>query len=321
MDHIVDYTLFMGRFQPYHLGHHAVVTKALELSDTVLIGLGSAYAARSLKNPFTVDERQSIIEAALGDDASRVRFIAIEDHRYNLNRWITEVQEGVDDAVLHGKWKADPTSVSLIGHRKDSSSFYLKMFPMFGFIDVANHEMISATDYRHHLFTTSPPDKLNFLVNDAELDVIRRIHASDDFQALIDEYWEVQAYKLKWWPKGPAGAVIRGLYVTVDAAVTCAGHILLVKRGGFPQPGTWALPGGFLNPDETIEDGMIRELREETGLGVPEPVIRGSIASRIVADDIDRDPRGRIISNAFHIDVRNPDFTGNRDEFRLPRVK
>jgi bifunctional NMN adenylyltransferase/nudix hydrolase len=91
-----------------------------------------------------------------------------------------------------------------------------------------------------------------------------------------------------------------------------------VRRGKFPGKGLLALPGGFLNPKETIEDCMLRELREETGLRVPTKVVAGSIKSRRVFDDPHRDARGRVITHAFLIELQPmegglPKVTGGDD--------
>ena len=69
--------------------------------------------------------------------------------------------------------------------------------------------------------------------------------------------------------------------------------LLLIKRGGHPFKGCWALPGGFLNPGETIEQCALREIEEETAV---KPV---SLMSIGLFSEPDRDPRGWIISNAF----------------------
>lgn len=69
--------------------------------------------------------------------------------------------------------------------------------------------------------------------------------------------------------------------------------ILLVKRGEHPFKGCWALPGGFLRQNETIEECAMREIREETNVTPSALMLIG------VFSDPDRDPRGRIISNAF----------------------
>ena len=64
----------------------------------------------------------------------------------------------------------------------------------------------------------------------------------------------------------------------------------LIRRGSDPFTGQWALPGGFLELDETLEEAARRELREETALEV-ETVVAGP-----VFDAVERDPRGRVLS-------------------------
>lgn len=88
-------------------------------------------------------------------------------------------------------------------------------------------------------------------------------------------------------------------YVTVDIVVLtirndrlCA---LVVERGSDPFKGRWALPGGFVEPDEGLYDAARRELEEETGVGV------GAARLEQLASygDPGRDPRGRIVSVAW----------------------
>lgn len=69
--------------------------------------------------------------------------------------------------------------------------------------------------------------------------------------------------------------------------------VLLIQRGEYPFLNHWAIPGGFLRMDETLEECALREIREEAGV---EPV---SIMPIGAFSACDRDPRGRIISNAF----------------------
>ena len=70
-------------------------------------------------------------------------------------------------------------------------------------------------------------------------------------------------------------------------------HILLVKRGEHPFMNKWALPGGFLKADETIEACALREVKEETNVS-PEAILPVGIFS-----DPQRDPRARVISAAY----------------------
>ena len=84
--------------------------------------------------------------------------------------------------------------------------------------------------------------------------------------------------------------------LTADCVVVNdSNEILLVQRGNEPYKGCWALPGGFMEMDETLEHTAVRELEEETGLKVDEQDIR-LIG---VYSTLDRDPRGRTVTAAY----------------------
>lgn len=72
-------------------------------------------------------------------------------------------------------------------------------------------------------------------------------------------------------------------------------YVLLIKRGNYPYKNCWALPGGFINPNETLLAAAVRETTEETGVEVSESMVR----FLRMLDDPDRDPRGRCLS-ALH---------------------
>lgn len=86
--------------------------------------------------------------------------------------------------------------------------------------------------------------------------------------------------------------------VTVDMLVFAFGpgglEVLLIERAREPFAGSWAIPGGFLEMDETAEAGALRELREETGMSLSGPV---AFVGAYSAPG--RDPRGRTISLAY----------------------
>lgn len=72
--------------------------------------------------------------------------------------------------------------------------------------------------------------------------------------------------------------------------------VLLIKRGGEPFKGAWALPGGFVNEGESSVEAARRELAEETGVNVPDA---DSLALIGIYDTPGRDPRGWTISAAY----------------------
>ncbi|HET8687496.1 MAG TPA: NUDIX domain-containing protein, partial [Methanosarcina sp.] len=102
-------------------------------------------------------------------------------------------------------------------------------------------------------------------------------------------------------------------FVTTDAVVVQSGHIALIQRRDNPGKDLWAIPGGFLNINERIVDGCIRELREETGLKVVDKVLKGSIVDREVFDDPKRSDRGRTVTHAFYFKLE--------DSMDLPHIK
>lgn len=84
-------------------------------------------------------------------------------------------------------------------------------------------------------------------------------------------------------------------------------HILLIERGNDPFKGQWALPGGFMDMDETLEECARRELMEETGIKVQHMDEVGSFST------VDRDPRGRTITVAFMTEIPITEAHGGDD--------
>ncbi|RLI79854.1 nicotinamide-nucleotide adenylyltransferase [Archaeoglobales archaeon] len=87
---------FIGRFQPYHLGHHEVIKNIINEVDELIIGIGSAQESHSFENPFTAGERVLMISMALNelDIKKRVYIIPLEDIKRN-SLWVAHVREMV----------------------------------------------------------------------------------------------------------------------------------------------------------------------------------------------------------------------------------
>ncbi|HZD36781.1 MAG TPA: NUDIX hydrolase, partial [Nitrososphaeraceae archaeon] len=81
--------------------------------------------------------------------------------------------------------------------------------------------------------------------------------------------------------------------LTVDVILELDSKILLIKRKNNPYKGSLALPGGFVNDGERIEDAARREVNEETSLDIGLMDILG------VYSDPKRDPRGHLVSTVF----------------------
>jgi 8-oxo-dGTP diphosphatase len=87
--------------------------------------------------------------------------------------------------------------------------------------------------------------------------------------------------------------------LVVAGAVGDDGVVLMIRRGGDPFRGMLALPGGFVDVGETVEQAALRELEEETGITVEAADLR--LAG--VYSQPGRDPRGWTVSVLFRIDV------------------
>lgn len=96
--------------------------------------------------------------------------------------------------------------------------------------------------------------------------------------------------------------------VTVDCIATdedC--NVLLIKRKNDPWAGRWALPGGFLDVGESLQDAVRRELREETG------AIAAGVRFVCYRDKPGRDPRGPTVSYVFHARISKQEIIGMDD--------
>jgi bifunctional NMN adenylyltransferase/nudix hydrolase len=141
--------------------------------------------------------------------------------------------------------------------------------------------------------------------------VLARLRGAPSFAQLQAEYHAVKAHRQAW-----SVAPYPVIHVTVDAVVVQSGNLLLIRRGRQPGQGLWALPGGFLDPHETLLEGCVRELREETCIGVSEPDLLACLRGQHVFDAPDRSVRGRTLTHAFHFELppgETPRVSGGDD--------
>lgn len=321
-----DILVFVGRFQIFHEGHKRVVDRALELSEHVVMLFGSANAAPSIRDPFSFGERTDMVARVYPGQRDRLIFRPLNDTMYNDTAWVFRVQEIVKQ-VLDGFPENPPHNtlhglrdirIGLIGCSKDRSSYYLKLFPTWKSEEVEFLDPINATDLRALIFRDTPERIGDMHLGDRALsdgvlpgsviDDLEAYRATGAFRHLVDEQAFIQRYRSQFedYPYPPT-------FVTVDAVVIQSGHILMIRRKGRPGKGQLALPGGFVGQQETLEEAMLRELREETRLKVPTPVIKGSIRSVRTFDDPHRSQRGRTLTTAFLVQLA--------DQAALPRIK
>ncbi len=305
-----DFLAFIGRFQPFHIGHAHVLASALKRARHVVVLIGSANLARSVKNPFTFEERAGMIRAVYPDETASGRLIirAVDDYAYNETAWVTAVQREVKRAVLdigngggvvlHG---LKDFRTGIVGFLKDASSYYLKAFPEWDFVEIEQtYGTFAATDIRADYLRRAPRLPRD-LCPPAVVDKLEAFRLTPEFARLVAEAEWVAAYR-KSWEAAPYPPV----FVTVDCVVQQAGFVLLVERGDHPGKGLLALPGGFIGANEHLRESAIRELREETEIAdakgpIPPAMLASFIEDKAtrVFDAPDRSVRGRTITHAF----------------------
>jgi len=291
-----DYAVFVGRFQPFHNAHLRIIQEASKQSEKIIIVIGSHRSPLSVKNPWTCDERSSMILDAVGGELGIDPYIIhVKDYLYNDTMWLTSVQNQIAKIV------GESNSVNLYGHFKDDSSYYLNFFPRWELMKQPNYYGINATDIRYSLFE----DRHDWKKKSPESihkDIIS-LKDSQVYESLLSEYKYVKDYKKSW-----ENAPYVPTFVTVDSVVVQDGHVLLIKRGCNPGKGKYALPGGFLNPEEFIFRGAIRELKEETKIDMAVPVLEHAFKEVHTFDHPKRSLRGRTITHAhfFKLESGHP---------------
>ena len=316
-----DVSVYIGRFNPFHLGHAYVLEQALKTSKLVIVLVGSAGAARSPKNPFKFDERRAMIEKwAIGiDHNATLRVLPIRDFASN-NVWIKSVQATVKSAMTSVCLEQNIilNDVYLTGSDRDDTTWYLNAFPQWK-LDLVpamshnpnRHDDLSATSVRKVLYeSTLSVHDMGVLASKLPASSVRFIDRfvsenKEVIERLRIEHKFIQDGKKKWSvaPHPPT-------FQCADAVIIQSGHILLIRRANQPGYGLWALPGGYVNQHERIRDAAVREAEEETGIrlasgkNAKEITLRmldGAIRAKELFDDPNRSERGRIFTMAYLI--------------------
>lgn len=307
-----DLAVCIGRFQVFHNGQLALVRRALAAAPAVLVVLGSAFQARTPRNPFTWEERAEMIKLALPPaDQARLRFLPVRDY-YDQQRWVASVRRAV--AELH----PGRPSVALVGHLKDATSAYLRDFPGWSLDDVGAQGDIHATALRAAWFGAAEDGSLEAalatMVSQAPATTVQFLRAFSQlpqYQRIAQEWRMLQREKAKW-----SGAPYPPVFVTVDTIIQCGQEVLLIERGHAPGKGLLAVPGGFIEQRETVWRSALRELEEETGLRLLESDMRAACKAVQVFDHPERSQRGRVITHAHWFDLgarRRPEVKAGDD--------
>lgn len=260
--------VFIGRFQPLHDAHVAVMLEALSLVDTLIIVIGSSYRARHYKNPFTFAERERMILAALvnqGIARQRLVCVGVSDYYYQEERWLNAVQTSVDRVVAErtaAHTASSAQAVLLVGHEKDESSYYLHSFPQWTYWESTVQSPLNATDIRQ-----------DYLLD-------------QHYQQHLAEFPEVVHQFLEEFRQTPEYMRLRQMLLKVEttahspmvlwshAVLRCGNYVLLSPASEDLLKPQYMLPGLPLWPKDTAQKVAWQAVLTAAGYSIPKHVLQ-----------------------------------------------
>jgi len=112
--------LFIGRFQPYHMGHHMVIKGMTRLAGRIVIGIGSSEKHHESENPFTAQERKEMIQQALQDadiiPVFDINFVEIPDTATD-EEWVDYILANVGE--VHTLWTGNEDTAKCLKGKLD----------------------------------------------------------------------------------------------------------------------------------------------------------------------------------------------------------
>ena len=259
--------VIIGRFQPLHNGHVALIREALANHDQVLLLVGSVNRETNFNNPLTAEERFDLIHEQFEDETQSLIVRGLKDKPTD-DEWVEEVTANVMNI------EEDPSKVVLYTSEKDEE-FYKTSF-IYN-LAIKQSGGINATDIRNmwyvlseltsipthvHEFLKGIPEERRLILKNEQLSCLTQLSCAIHTHAFGN-------------PIEPVA----------HAVVVHRNKILLVKRMGVRGKGQWAIPGGYVEHMETTRMAAIRELKEETGLDLQ--VLRAKELAAAVEENLD----------------------------------
>lgn len=297
--------VYIGRFQPIHNAHLKTIETALEEAQQLIIFVGSDHRPKTIKNPFNTKERIEIATKAIKEyfgeplteswsdyppDSimNRIKFVGCRDYMYNNYSWSSEV---FSKAIANGATPDKDTVI--VGCMKDDTSFYLKMFPQWTFKRMRYLWELDATNVRNEIYETGSVGEYEEYIQPSTISYLENLP-----QIRFDEYEYYKKYDESHSFKDPSISY-KPIHQTVDCLVLKSSSVLLIKRKFHPGINQYALPGGFVADNLSLEDSAIKELKEETRIAIPQSELKDKIKASEVFDHPQRSLRGRVITTAF----------------------
>lgn len=276
---------------------HALV-KARQENDHVYLFVCSSDRATTFKMPFEKHHRADNLDHLLAsnDDLDKVNFsiVFLHDNPINKRQWISDIHHKFDSRVRDVYLDKNKMDVNVYVS-EETKHPYEDIFAAKNFT-VHRVNMGEPNDELLRDFYGMEDISSHIAPNMWKLyDDFRKTEEFDKFKT---EY-KVIKYQAEQWTFAPFPPT----FVTTDAVVYYKGYVLVVKRKGPVGNSLYCLPGGYLSQDDTIEEGVVKNLKKDTNIQVHESILKSTIRKVKTYDDPRRSDRGRIITNAGLIDL------------------
>ena len=254
--------VIIGRFQPLHNGHVNLIITALQDNDQVVLLMGSSNKELDFNNPFTNLERYNMIRNVFpAETYDSLHVVGVKDMPTE-DQWVQEVVA----SVL--QYEEDPSKVILYTSEKDEEFYDRTM--MYNTCTIDSNG-VSATDIRASLYDTLPFKDWYAIVPEENLSFLKEFSNNDTCFILDLEMRSCVNAKDEAIKNHKFANPIEPV---CHAVVIHGADVLLVKRNSIRGYGQWAIPGGFMECDETTREAAVRELKEETGLDLTATVCK-----------------------------------------------
>ncbi|MFT3997363.1 MAG: NUDIX domain-containing protein [Asticcacaulis sp.] len=271
------------RFHPLHSGHIDILKAAQKATGAVLSRLVVVVVGmqqrREARYPWTTSEQAAAVASVLGEQSAEIIEVGEYNHDADL---LTQLQP------LLGA--PDNWSWGVIEDDFNPEALGLKVWS----VPDTRADTVRLRDegYEGHLSDDA--------VASALFDDLRTLVQWD---ALVAEHRMIRKYMQSW-----ALAPYPVNLVTADSVLYRDGAILLIQRAQIPGKDLWALPGGFVETDETLMAASLREVAEETGLHLSSAVLKDRFKGSRIFDRPHRCSRGRTVTHGFIYDLSGLDL-------------
>lgn len=246
---------FLGRFQPFHTGHYEAINCVLKEVEVLVIGVGSSNKGYTKENPYTFEERKKMIERSL-NEGEKCEILGIRDFN-NIKEWTKYVKTVVDQ-----KW------VVYTGNPITRKLFEKEKYTV---RSIKHKNSLSGRALREMMYTG---DEWKKHVPKGTLETLLEIKGVERLREITNTRFESPV-------------------LAVDTIIEVEEGVILVKRAKEPFKDKYAIPGGHVEGNETVEGAAVREAKEETGLDIEIKKILG------VYSEPRRDPRGHYVSVVY----------------------